>query len=249
LLNLITRLNFISLLLLYFVYFLEINLDSYRGLNFIRGLDGKVDRFFVETSALFLVSDFGMFRIRMLKYLFWILTFVYFVFIAKITLLAILFGLFYAWRVLRKRSILTSFIFFVGLIYALFSGSYKLLLREDLVLSMLFKYEQLRSIVASYNADNILFGEGFGFYLSDFATDPTQPYQIEMQLPMLILQIGLINVSFLLLGFYKLFQSFLNDRAFLGVLLFWVVGFVNPWLFLPVWYIAISFYSYRFFYD
>jgi hypothetical protein len=89
---------------------------------------------------------------------------------------------------------------------------------------------------------NFLFGEGFGFYLTDFATDELQPYQIEMQLVMLLLQIGLVGLIFLMSFFYYFFYLVVPDHFKKAFFLFCLIGIVNPWLFLPSWLITATYF-------
>jgi hypothetical protein len=235
--------NIVSLLVLYVIYFLEVDLSGFRGLNFIRGNDGDIHRFFVETSAFYLISDFQRLRNSVLRCLFWMATLFYFVFIAKITLLIVLFISLYFLKWFRLWPIITSFVGGGALLFFFDSGYYVYFIREDLILSVLFKVDQFKEIIANFNLSHLMYGSGFGFYLSEFVTDISQPYQIEMQLPMLVLQIGLLNVLLIIIGFYFLFKSILAKRAVVGLFLFLSVGFINPWLFLPVWFISVSFYT------
>jgi hypothetical protein len=242
-------LNFFSLVILYAVYFLEVDLSGYRGLNFIRGNDDEVHRFFIETSSLFLVTNYQTIRAVFLRVVLWLATFIYFVFIAKVTLLIVLFLGLHFWRLFRSKPKFTALAGLIIILYVVFSGNFVYFIREDLILSILFKIEQLNVIVSSFSTESILFGCGYGFYLLDFATDLNQPYQIEMQLPMLLLQIGIVNVLLFVVGFYYLFKSFLTGRAFVGLVLYLSIGFVNPWLFLPVWFISVSLFTKLLYYD
>ena len=244
LLHILTRLNIFSLILIYLVYFLDLDLSSYRGLNFIRGTDGEIHRFFVETSSLLLTSRYYLVRNKVLRLLFWFSTLFYFVFIAKITLLILLFIGMELSKYFRKYPFMTfAFVVTTIVIFYLF-GFYVYFVREDLILSVLFKIEQLNVILSSFNLSHLYLGSGFGFYISELVTDYSQPYQIEMQLPMLVLQLGLFNVFLFVMGFYFLFKSILVKRgAFAGLFLFITIGFINPWLFLPVWFISVAIYT------
>jgi hypothetical protein len=240
----LTRLNVISLSLLFVIYFLELDLTRFRGLNFIRGNDGEVHRFFVETSALFLMSNFEVIRNKLFRLLFWIATFCYFVFVAKITLLILLFIILYMWKWFRLRPGITLILVVGALVVVFLSGYHVYFIREDLILSILYKIDQFKFVVSNYSTEHLIFGSGFGYYLSEFVTDYSQPYQIEMQLPMLILQIGLLNVVLIILGFYFLFNSIaVQGGAGFGLFLFIAIGFINPWMFLPVWFISVCFYT------
>ena len=239
-LKLITILNFFGLLLIHIIYFNEIELPGNRGLNFIRGTDDIIHRFFVETSPLFLISRFDFFKKKILKILFISITLSYFLIISKNTFLSSLFILQLIYRYQKSLNIYQLFVSLIFLGLLSFTGfiNWSSLIRADLILSIFFKAEQLFSIFKQLGFHNIFLGEGFGFFLNEFATDLNQPYQIEMQLPMLILQIGLLNCFMLILGIYLLFKSTNIKYSFLTTGLFFSVGFINPWLFLPAWLIA-----------
>jgi hypothetical protein len=223
---------------------LEVDLSSFRGLNFIRGTDGEVHRFFVETSALLLTSNFYVVRNKLFRLLFWVATLFYFMFIAKITLLIVLFISMQLSKYLRLFPVITIVFSVVAVMLIYLSGFYLYFIREDLILSILFKIEQFNVIMSNFNLSHLILGSGFGFYLSELVTDYSQPYQIEMQLPMLVLQLGLFNVLLFFMGFYFLFKSILVKRgAFAGLFLFITIGFINPWLFLPVWFISVAIYT------
>ncbi len=242
-LSLITFLNFFGLVLIHYVFYFEIDLSGARGLNFIKGADGTVHRFFIETSPLFLVSKFDLVRPLGRRLLFVFLTVSYFLFIAKITFLSILFFIFLFSNHLKnirnksKSLLFFFFVLFVGLI--LLFVDLNNFIRQDLLLSISFKIEQFRGIFTELSIKNIFFGEGFGFFLEEFVTDLNQPYQIEMQLPMLLLQLGVVNILMLIFFIYFLFKSIRIDNPAFVTLLFFLVGIVNPWLFLPVWMISV----------
>jgi hypothetical protein len=131
----------------------------------------------------------------------------------------------------------------IGLLTLLFLNvlgfiNWNSLVRADLLLSILYKAEQFLTIINELGLNNIILGEGFGFFLKEFATDVNQPYQIEMQLPMLVLQLGLIHCTLLLTAMYFLFKSINIKYSFLTTGLFFSVGIINPWLFLPTWLVT-----------
>lgn len=245
-LKLITLLNFFGLILIHFVFFYEIELPGNRGLNFIRGTDNVVHRFFVETSPLFLISKFNLFKKRTLKLLFIGLTISYFFLISKNAYLSILFIILLIYNYYKSIK-MKQFVF--GLFTLLFMSvagfiDWNSLIRADLLLSIFFKAEQFLTIINELSFQNIILGEGFGFFMNEFATDLNQPYQIEMQLPMLVLQLGLINCFVLITTMYFLFKSINIKYSFLTTGLFFSVGIINPWLFLPTWLIT-SIYFFR----
>lgn len=245
-LKLITLINFFGLILIHFVYIYEIELPGNRGLNFIRGTDNVVHRFFVETSPLFLISRFNLFKKRTIKLLFVGLTISYFFLISKNTYLSLLFiaQLIYHYHTtikMKQFAIGLSALFFVSVVGFIDLNN---LVRADLLLSIIFKAEQFLTILSELDFKNIILGEGFGFFLNEFATDSNQPYQIEMQLPMLVLQLGLFNCILLIAAIYFLFKSIDIKYSLLTTGLFFSVGIINPWLFLPTWLIT-SIYFFR----
>ena len=239
-LRLISLINFISLVAIHFIYFYEIELPGNRGLNFIRGTDNEIHRFYVETSPIFLISRFGVIKNRFLKIIFIGLTLSYFFWISKTTFLTVLFLLQLVYRY-HKYFRLYHFgagVMALAILTAVGGLKWSSFFRADLLFSIFFKLEQLSAIVGKIGLNNVFFGEGFGFYIKNFATDLEQPYQLEMQLPMLILQLGMINCLMLVLGIFFLFKSVRVTKPLLATGLFFSVGIINPWLFLPVWLIS-----------
>ena len=239
-LRLISLINFFSLILIHFVYFYELELPGVRGLNFIRGTDNEIHRFYVETSPVFLISSFGLIKSKTVRIIFILLTLSYFVWISKNTFLSLLFFSLLIYRYFKYFRLYQLFV--VGLAVFFFSVlgilNWNSFFRADLLLSIVFKLEQLTAILGKISWNNLFCGEGFGFYIADFATDLDQPYQLEMQLPMLFLQIGILNCLALIVGMYFIFKSVKTRYPLLTTGLFFSVGLVNPWMFLPVWFIS-----------
>lgn len=239
-LKLISLINFFGLILVHIIFFYEIELPGNRGLNFIRGTDNVVHRFWIETSPLFLISKFNIFKNRIIKILFLCLTLSYFLFISKITFLSLLFVLLLTFKYYKSIKMKQLIIGLLTLLFLNVLGfiNWNSLVRADLLLSILYKAEQFLTIINELGLNNIILGEGFGFFLKEFATDVNQPYQIEMQLPMLVLQLGLIHCTLLLTAMYFLFKSINIKYSFLTTGLFFSVGIINPWLFLPTWLVT-----------
>ncbi len=236
----ITILNFLMLILALVFYYLQIELSSFRGLNFVKDNTGTVNRMFLETSSLFVISNFRS-KSKLFNILLITLTFSYLVFLNKSVFLIALFlyQLILQYQVQKKR----IFLFVVTAILTLILLSFpELFLRADLAYSIAFKLSQVEGIIDHINLRNFLFGEGFGFFLSDFATDETQPYQIENQLAMLLLQLGLGGLIILLIFFYYFFCLVIPDNRRKAFFLYFLIGIINPWLFLPSWLITATYF-------
>jgi hypothetical protein len=111
-------------------------------------------------------------------------------------------------------------------------------IRPDIGLSLSAKQLQLQ-VILSLIPDNWS-GWGWGAYIPYLSTDRDQPYQIEMQLPMLVLQLGPAATVAILLLTLAMFLS-AADRSLRGYVRFAtyaLIGFNNPWLFLPSWYLT-----------
>ena len=232
----ITEINFIVLIIVYITYFIDFDFSSFRGLNFIRGTDGQIHRVFIETTVLLILSDFKHFKSKILNKFLLLLTLGYIFFLCKSILVIILFGIkiYYDYPSFFKPKKIFAYVFISSLILNLFNDfSY----RADFYLSFFFKAEQLTGILNTVNFNKFIFGNGFGFFIEDFVTDAKQPYQIEMQLPLLFLQIGFFGLITLAAFMYFLFKINSDKTPFKKTLLFFSVGLVNPWMFLPTWFI------------
>ncbi|WP_075352128.1 hypothetical protein [Algoriphagus marinus] len=236
----ITLFNFISIVLAILFFILNLDFSFFRGLNFIRGSDGVIHRVFIETTPLLILNDYRSFKKKYLNIVLFLLTFIYVFVLCKSFFIII----FFVWKLWRdyKVLIMQKFWYFLPLILisVLLLGVELLsyVLRADLALSIVFKYNQLLSIISMVSGDYLYFGRGFGFVIDEFVTDFNQPYQIEMQLPMLFLQMGFFG--FLLLASFIFFILYFSDveKPIQSTLMYFSIGFVNPWLFLPIWFLT-----------
>lgn len=232
----ITEINFIVLIIVYVAYFIDFDFSSFRGLNFIRGSDGLIHRVFVETTVLLVLSDFKHFKSKILNKLLLLLTLGYVFILCRSIFVIILFGIriYYEYPTFFNKKNLFIYFFSSSIVLILINDfSY----RADFYLSLLFKAEQSLGIISSASLKNFFFGNGFGFYIKEFVTDENQPYQIELQLPMLYLQIGFFGLFSLAVFIYNLFKINLDKTPIKKTLLFFIVGFINPWMFLQTWLI------------
>ncbi|MFC5190247.1 hypothetical protein ACFPIK_00605 [Algoriphagus aquatilis] len=236
----ITIFNFVSISLAIVFYVFNLDFSFFRGLNFIRGTDGAIHRVFIETTPLIVLNDYRLFKKNYLNVVLFALTFFYVFVLCKSFFIII----FFVWRLwmdhrllIMKRiwyflPLILLGVFFIGLELISF------VIRADLALSIIFKFNQLMSIFGLISSDYFFFGRGFGFVMDEFVTDFSQPYQIEMQLPMLFLQFGLIG--FLMFGIFILLIFYFSGvkRPLASTMMYFSVGFVNPWLFLPIWFLT-----------
>lgn len=236
----ITIFNFISIFLTIVFFVLNLDFSFFRGLNFIRGTDGAIHRVFIETTPLLILNDYSLFKRKFLNIFLFLLTFAY-VFVLCKSFFIIIFFVWKLWMdhkdlIKRKFWYFFPLMLISGLLLGIELFSY--VLRADLALSIVFKYNQLLSIVSMVSGDYLYFGRGFGFVIDEFVTDFSQPYQIEMQLPMLFLQFGLVGFLFLALFIFSIFYVSGINKPIQSTLMYFSIGFVNPWLFLPIWFLT-----------
>lgn len=115
--------------------------------------------------------------------------FVFTIFIARSVFVVLLLGLNIAFPIscAAPATKILSFLVTVTLLYVFFL--YLPVLRPDVELSLRAKQFQFDIIFGSL--DYGWSGLGWGTFIPALASDPDQPYQIEMQLPMLLLQLGI----------------------------------------------------------
>ena len=221
------------------VFYIHPNMHGLRGLNFIDNRYGVPTRFFIATTSLLAVVNFDFIKQKMLRYIFYFIVIFYLVELARSILVLLVLVSDKYLNTIMRASLVTKFAFFFAiLVFGVLASIGILIYRPDLLLSAGFKLFQLETL--SRYLDHIIFGYGWGFVIHLLATSPKQPYQIEMQLPMLVIQVGLIYVSLYLLWMYWMLRSVSETKvvAFARFITYSIVGFVNPWLFLPTWYLT-----------
>lgn len=236
----ITRINLIVLISIIGIYHLKIDLSNFRGLNFITGKDNSIHRFFIETSSLMVISNFRT-RNKLFNLVLVSLTTYYFLALNKsLVLIALLvFQIIQQYNIYRRK--ITLFLFTIISVLIIFVAP-SIIFRADLILSLTFKLNQILGIFHKINFSNLLLGEGLGFFLPEFATDFQQPYQIENQLPMLLIQIGLIGLILFISFVYNFFQTTIPEHKFKSLAIYLMIGLINPWLFLPTWLITSTYF-------
>ena len=226
-------------ILAFLFYALSVDLSGFRGLNIILGNDDHTHRVYFESTSIVAVFSVAAFRTNWRRLLATFLVFTYAIFLAKSVFVILLYATNYVVPMLlrgKQWQRLAS----VALVILLVTlgPMVVMLLRPDLALSIGIKLLQLET-VADY-AVSPWFGAGWGFVIDEIINGLEQPYQIEMQLPMLYNQIGLIGLAAYAGGMAWLTVS-TSKVAFVGWLrwgTYMIIGFSNPWLFVPSWYLT-----------
>lgn len=220
----------------------DIDLSSYRGLNTIYDTDGFPTRFFFESACLSIVANYSFLKNYFLKIIFYCLIFYFTVFIVKSFLIVILMlinnrsSFAKIFTNIRLSKYLTYSLLLIMLIVLI---SIQLILREDFSLSIYEKLFQLKMLMST-NV-NFFIGNGWGYVLPEYIRNENQPFQIEMQLPMLLVQMGCVVFLTYLAYMYRAIKiSTKNSTNSKYIFLIYIsVGFINPWLFMPVWYLTV----------
>ena len=226
---------------LFGILLLVTNVDLYglRGLNKIVGTDGETQRVYFESSSLAAVIMLKYFRQNWLKAAILLLTSFYVIFIARSVAVAILLGvnLLYPY-IARSAAPVKVIVAVIGAAMAIALYIYIPILRPDFRLSVEAKQFQL-DIILNLLEDNST-GWGWGSFFPQLANDPEQPYQIELQLPMLALQLGPLPLL-LIMGSIMMTFLFSTSRSIFAVarfLVYALIGFNNPWILIPSWYLT-----------
>ncbi len=221
------------------VYGLDLDLSSFRGLNRVLDANGLVSRVYFETTSLLAVFSMSAIRRPLLRLVCFAIVAAYALYLAKsVAVIALyLFNAAYPTFVTRSWRARVGVVFLVALL-ALAGVASLPFLRPDLSLSLGMKAKQFLEIVE--DPSPLLWGSGWGYTITEIITSDTQEYQVEMQLPMLVRQIGLLGVAAHLIGIYVLIRSVSSTRggALVRWCIYWVIGFNNPWLFIPSWYLT-----------
>jgi hypothetical protein len=108
------------------------------------------------------------------------------------------------------------------------------------MLSVGFKLLQFDLIFSEMN--EYFIGSGWGYVIDAIATSSDQPYQVEMQFPMLLMQMGVVGFLVYILTMAYFFYGISNKRLIAAwrFLLYLLIGFSNPWMFLPSWYLTVA---------
>jgi hypothetical protein len=242
--RLIKWLSILSLsnaLLAFFFYFLEVDLSQYRGLNRIVGADEATHRVFYESTSLLAVFSVKFLRRRWLRWVCGAIVAGYALLLAKSVFVILLYLLNHlAPRILSGRILprIAVSILFLGL--AIGAPAMIALARPDFALSLGIKLLQFKAVID--DTSPILTGSGWGYVIDEVVTSTEQPYQVEMQLPMLLSQVGLFVLIPYIVAMTSLFRSISGTwtATMLRTAAYFAIGFANPWLFIPSWYLTTS---------
>lgn len=221
------------------IYFSSIDLSIFRGLNRIIGDDGETHRVYYETTSLLAVLSLQFIRSKPLRYACFVVVAFYALFLAKsvFVILLILLNI-YLHRLLQGTLLRRMTTILIIVFTALTGPVIVALLREDVTLSLGIKLFQFNEILE--DPSSIILGSGWGYIIESIVNSPDQEYQVEMQLPMLLRQIGWFGVLSYVTGMFLLIRSASTNLsvATLRWLTYLAIGFNNPWLFLPSWYMT-----------
>lgn len=221
------------------LYYYDIDLSNFRGLNRIVGSDELVHRVYFESTSLLAVYTTSFIKSRFLKIVSTFVVFFYALFVAKSIFVIALYLLNHVYGYVARASAIVKVSAIVFAMCAvLVIPAFIQVLRADIVLSLGVKLVQFETVM---NSDiNLIDGSGWGYVINDIANNDDQPYQIEMQLPMLGIQLGILYTFLIVLSFWILIRR-TSENVKLGMfrfLIYLVIGFNNPWLFIPSWYLT-----------
>lgn len=232
-------LSIFNSLLAFAVYFLAIDLSAFRGLNRIIGTDDTTHRVYYETASLLAVFSVHFIRPKILRWVCFAIVAAYALLLARSVFVILLFLINqYLHRAvygsLRQRVAAISTI----LVIAAAGPLVTMMLRSDLELSLGIKLLQFNAILE--DTSPAATGSGWGYVIDTIVNSPDQEYQVEMQLPMLFRQIGLVGVVAYAVGIFLLMRSISVNFscAALRWLTYMAIGFNNPWLLIPSWYMT-----------
>ncbi len=220
-------------------YALAIDLSAFRGLNRVIGDDNLTHRVYFESTSLVAIFAVAGFRRRWVKVASTILVLGYALLLAKSVFVVALWALNQVmpaiargnWK--RRMAAMT-----VIVVLAIAGPAIVAILRPDVALSIGIKVLQFEIIASKASLGP--WGAGWGFVIDEIVTSLAQPYQVEMQLPMMFAQLGALGVAVHALGLWLLVRS--GSRTVGIATLRWTayiaIGFNNPWLLVPSWYLT-----------
>jgi hypothetical protein len=226
-------------LLAWFFYFAAVDLAAFRGLNRIVGEDDATHRVYFESSSLLAVFTLTAFGRRWLRLLALAVVLGYAFFLARSVFVVALMLLNVALPWILRGRFLQRLGWLSLLALALIAGPLLVAaLRPDVALSLGIKLLQFE-VIAADTVPRWL-GQGWGYVIDEIINSPEQPYQVEMQLPMLVNQVGWIGVAMHAVCSWALLRA-VSGSALVTTLrwgTYLAIGFNNPWLFIPSWYLT-----------
>ncbi|MGQ7830306.1 hypothetical protein [Altererythrobacter sp. Z27] len=235
----LTYLTIFNALLGFYFFVNDVDLQEFRGLNRIESNDGYTERLFFESASLAAVFLLSTFRRATIRVVALVLVISFVVFIAKSVVVILLLGMNLIWPIFVRSSIGAKIgAAVVGAAGLFMIYLYLPVLRPDIFLSVLAKQTQLEVILSLQQADYQAWG--WGAFVPQLATSIEQPYQIEMQLPMLMLQLGPLALAAIMALTLALFLSAAESKllAFMRAGVYFLIGFNNPWLLVPSWFLT-----------
>lgn len=217
----------------------DIDLYGLRGLNRVVGTDGLTHRVYFESASLSAVVLLQTFRSKWLRIAALLVMAAFVVLVARSVAVVMLLGLNLTLPyVLRSSAPVKVLAVAAAVLGSVLLYVYLPVLRPDVDLSLQVKQFQLDLIIGSLG--NSLSGWGWGAFYPELASDPDQPYQIEMQLPMLLLQVGPVALLSIVALTFALFLSATTRPVFGSArfVIYLLIGFNNPWLFVPSWFLT-----------
>ncbi|OJU15570.1 MAG: hypothetical protein BGN95_18195 [Sphingomonas sp. 66-10] len=235
----LTYLTLFNALMGFYLLVSSVDLYGLRGLNRVEGSDGITYRIYFEASSLAAVFLLSSFRNRWVRLAALGAVAIFVVFVAKSVVIMALLGLNLALPyLLRSRPHIKVGAAIIAVTAIILLYNYLPIIRPDMDLSLRAKQFQF-NIIMGLLPDNWS-GLGWGFYMPQLSSDPEQPYQVEMQLPMLMLQLGPIALLTILLLILSLFLSVSGWtlKGFARFAVYVLIGYNNPWLFVPSWFLT-----------
>jgi hypothetical protein len=223
----------------FFLLVSHIDLYGLRGLNRVVGTDGVTARVYFESSSLAAVVLLTTFKRRWLQIFTAVAVCAFTLLVAKSVVIVMLLGLNLTLPyLLRSSPGIKVSVTVVAIISFAALYVYLPVLRPDVDLSLKVKQFQLDIIIGSLG--DLWSGWGWGTFYPQLASDPDQPYQIEMQLPMLLLQLGPLALFAIVVLMLMMFLSATHNRilGFARCAVYLLIGFNNPWLFVPSWFLT-----------
>jgi len=237
-LTVIAWLSLLNSALAYVFYFLETDLSTFRGLNRVVDFEGTTARVFFETTSLIAAFTLQGFRSTAMKIIAALVVFTYALLLAKSIFVILLIVINYAAPPVLAQPFRKKLLYLGGSAIAMLTVFVFLFaLRADFALSVGVKLIQWQEITNDISWNWI--GAGWGDVIDGIANNDDQPYQVEMQLPMLVHQAGIpFTVLFAITMFFQLRTLKSGIIAWARTLTYLIIGFSNPWLFIPSWYLT-----------
>lgn len=220
------------------IYFLNIDLSAYRGLNFSDS-DGIANRVYFESTSLIAVFSLAAIRGKLRRLVATMLVFIYAILLAKSIFVIALYLINKLLPLLFKsRFHHKAIVFAVCALAAILGPALVEYLRADVFLSLGIKALQFASIMQDTSAS--FFGRGWGYVQESIVNSVEQPYQVEMQLPMLVQQTGIFHVLVFATTVWFFLRSISDSSTITWCrwFIYLLIGFNNPWLFIPSWYLT-----------